>query len=87
MAEAPRRIEIPLTVEHDGETVEIGRLCYVREDVAERENAELRELLRVAITYCVNGYCGKDDGCPLRLTDYDCQLLTKASELGVEVTG
>ena len=53
----------------------------------ERENAELRELLRVAITYCVNGYCGKDDGCPLRLTDYDCQLLTKASELGVEVDG
>lgn len=51
------------------------------------ENAELRELLRVAITYCVNGYCGKDDGCPLRLTDYDCQLLTKASELGVEVDG
>lgn len=51
----------------------------------ERENAELRELLRVAITYCVNGYCGKDDGCPLRLTDYDCKLLTKASELGVEV--
>jgi len=48
------------------------------------ENAKLRELLRVAITYCVNGYCGKDDGCPLRLTDYDCQLLTKASELGVE---
>lgn len=46
MAEAPRRIEIPLTVEHDGETVEIGRLCYVREDVAERENAELRELVR-----------------------------------------
>ena len=43
MAEAPKRIEIPLTVEHDGETVEIKRLCYVREDVAERENAELRE--------------------------------------------
>ena len=56
-------------------------------DCLERENAKLRELLRVAITYCVNGYCGKDDGCPLRLTDYDCQLLTKASELGVEVDG
>ena len=58
------------------------------EEACERlqaENAKLRELMRVVITYCVNGYCGKDDGCPLRLTDYDCQLLTKASELGVEV--
>lgn len=45
MAEAPKRIEIPLTVEHDGETVEVGRLCYVREDVAEQERDELRELV------------------------------------------
>ena len=60
-------------------------LADVRIDELEAENEKLRELLRVAITYCVNGYCGKDDGCPLRLTDYDCQLLTKASGLGVEV--
>lgn len=61
----------------------IDELCAENEHLRQ-DNGGLRELLRVAITYCVNGYCGKDDGCPLRLTDYDCQLLTKASELGVD---
>lgn len=81
MAEAPRRIEIPLTVEHDGETVEIGRLCYVREDVAERENAELRELVRAAWK-CIHVGVSCSD---CRLIAGGCTLQTAMRELGIEV--
>lgn len=49
----------------------------------ESENAELRELVRIAGTYCVNGYCDPDDGCPL-LVDGKCQLTDRMRELGVE---
>lgn len=48
------------------------------------ENAKLRELVRITGTYCVNGYCDPDDGCPL-LVDGKCQLTDRMSELGVEV--
>ncbi len=91
MAEAPRRIEIPLTVEHDGETVEIGRLCYVREDVAERENAELRELVRDLLHHIEYPPC---EGCLLEMScagdlsqcdEYFDWLKPRARKLGVEV--
>ena len=48
------------------------------------ENAKLRELVRIAGTYCVNGYCDPDDGCPL-LVDGKCQLTDRMRELGIEV--
>ena len=48
------------------------------------ENAKLRELVRIAGTYCVNGYCDPGDGCPL-LVDGKCQLTDRMRELGVEV--
>lgn len=47
------------------------------------ENATLRELVRIAGTYCVNGYCDPGDGCPL-LVDGKCQLTDRMRELGVE---
>lgn len=52
---------------------------------AESENAKLRELVRIAGTYCVNGLCGKDDGCPLYLGKPYCALHDRMRELGVEV--
>lgn len=36
MSELPNRIEIPLTIEHDGETVEVGKITYVRERTCRR---------------------------------------------------
>ena len=48
------------------------------------ENAELRELVHIAGTYCVNGMCGKDDGCPLYLGKPYCALPDRMRELGVE---
>lgn len=51
----------------------------------EDENAELRELVRIAGTYCVNGLCGKDDGCPLYIGKPYCALPDRMRELGVEV--
>lgn len=51
---------------------------------AKDENAKLRELVRIAGTYCVNGYCDPGDGCPL-LVDGKCQLTDRMRELGVEV--
>jgi hypothetical protein len=52
----------------------------------QEENAKLRELVRIAGTYCVNGLCGKDDGCPLYLGKPYCALHDRMRELGVEVT-
>ena len=49
------------------------------------ENAKLRELVRIAGTYCVNGLCGKDDGCPLYLGKPYCALPDLMRELGIEV--
>lgn len=49
------------------------------------ENSKLRELVRIAGTYCVNGLCGKDDGCPLYLGKPYCALPDRMRELGVEV--
>jgi hypothetical protein len=51
------------------------------------DNAKLRELVRIAGTYCVNGLCGKDDGCPLYLGKPYCALYDRMRELGVEVDG
>ena len=48
------------------------------------ENAELRKLVRIAGTYCVNGMCGKDDGCPLYLGKPYCALHDRMRELGVD---
>lgn len=63
------------------EQIEIVRK-YIAE--TEAENEKLRELVRIAGTYCVNGYCDPDDGCPL-LVDGKCQLTDRMRELGVEV--
>ena len=52
---------------------------------AESENAKLRELVRIAGTYCVNGLCGKGDGCPLYLGKPYCALPDRMRELGIEV--
>lgn len=49
------------------------------------ENAKLRELVRIAIEYCVNGYCAEEDECPLYESRHSCRLHTEAHELGVEV--
>lgn len=54
-------------------------------DRLQTENAKLRELVRIAGTYCVNGLCGKDDGCPLYLGKPYCALHDRMRELGVEV--
>lgn len=51
----------------------------------EAENAELRELVRIAIEYCVNGYCAEEDECPLYESRHSCRLCVEARELGVEV--
>ena len=48
------------------------------------ENDRLRELVRIAGTYCVNGLCGKDDGCPLSLGKPYCALPDRMRELGVD---
>lgn len=55
--------------------------------VPEAEKAKLRELVRIAGTYCVNGLCGKDDGCPLYLGKPYCAFPDCMRELGVEVDG
>lgn len=51
----------------------------------EAENAKLRELVRIAGTYCANGLCGKDDGCPLYLGKPYCAFPDRMRELGIEV--
>lgn len=64
---------------------EDGCLMRDRACKAEAENAKLRELVRIAGTYCVNGLCGKDDGCPLYLGKPYCALPDRMRELGIEV--
>ena len=51
---------------------------------ADTENAKLRELVRIAIEYCVNGYCAEEDECPLYESRHSCRLQAEARELGVE---
>lgn len=53
----------------------------------EAENDKLRELVRIAIEYCVNGYCAEEDECPLYESRHSCRLHTEARDLGVEVDG
>ena len=68
-----------------------GTLLVNAEDAIEQvhclqaENAKLRELVRIAGTYCVNGLCGKDDGCPLYLGKPYCALPDRMRDLGIEV--
>ena len=50
----------------------------------EDENAKLRELVRIAIEYCVNGYCAEEDECPLYESRHSCRLQAEARELGVD---
>jgi len=64
---------------------EDGCLMRDRACKAEAENAKLRELVRIAGTYCANGLCGKDDGCPLYLGKPYCALSDRMRELGIEV--
>ena len=58
---------------------------YASNERLEAENAKLRELVRIAGTYCVNGLCGKDDGCPLYLGKPYCAFPDRMRELGIEV--
>lgn len=66
---------------------EAVRICGPDSAVTEleAENAKLRELVRIAGTYCVNGLCGKDDGCPLYLGKPYCALPGRMRELGIEL--
>lgn len=76
----------PVT-DHDSYCPECGGAFQesFADDALEAENAKLRELVRIAGTYCVNGLCGKDDGCPLYLGRPYCALHDRMRELGVEV--
>ena len=49
------------------------------------ENEKLRELVRISIVYCANGYCSAEDGCPMPTGLFGCLYTDKARELGVEV--
>ena len=70
--------------ENDQLVMKLNAEHLVRQNV-ERENVKLRELVRIAGTYCVNGMCGKDDGCPLYLGKPYCALHDRTRELGVEI--
>jgi hypothetical protein len=79
-----------LRVERD----EWRRVAVSKQDIidhmrdANAENAKLRELVQIAIEYCVNGYCAEEDECPLYESRHSCRLYAKARELGVvEVDG
>ena len=65
----------------------LGKVDALERRIArlEAENAKLRELVRIAGTYCAYGLCGKDDGCPLYLGKPYCALPDSMRELGVEV--
>ena len=67
--------------------VELNDEGVRKRDELHAENDKLRELVRIAGTYCVNGLCGKDDGCPLYLGKPYCALPDHMRELGVEVDG
>lgn len=54
-------------------------------DQLKDENAKLRELVRIAIEYCVNGYCAEEDECPLYESRHSCRLHAEARDLGVDV--
>lgn len=58
--------------------------CIVRVGQLEAENEKLRELVRIAGTYCANGLCGKDDGCPLYIGKPYCAMHDRMRELGVD---
>lgn len=58
---------------------------YASNERLKAENAKLRELVRIAGTYCANGLCGKDDGCPLYLGKPYCALPDRMRELGIEL--
>jgi len=53
-------------------------------DRLQAENAKLRELVRIGIEYCCNGFCDEEDGCPLYEGRFSCSLTDKARELGVD---
>lgn len=53
-------------------------------DRLKADNTALRELVRIAIEYCVNGYCSEEDGCPLYESRTSCKLNAKARDLGIE---
>ena len=59
--------------------------AHKRASELELENAKLRELVRIAIEYCVNGYCAEEDECPLYESRHSCRLHTEARDLGVDV--
>ena len=65
--------------------VELNDEGVRKRDELHAENDKLRELVRIAGTYCVNGLCGKDDGCPLYLGKPYCALPDRMRELGIEV--
>jgi hypothetical protein len=73
-----------LKAENEKLIVKLNAEHIARQNV-EIENAKLRELVRIAGTYCVNGLCGKDDGCPLYLGKPYCALPDRMRELGIEV--
>ena len=51
------------------------------------ENDALRELVRHALTFCVNGYCSEYDGCMWTVGKSGCSFADRAKKLGVEVEG
>lgn len=53
-------------------------------DQLEKQNAKLRELVRIAVKHCDSGTC---DGCPIMGEDESCPYSDMARELGVEVDG
>ena len=66
------------------QVTENGERAHGAIDALNAENEKLRELVRIAGTYCVNGMCGKDDGCPLYLGKPYCALHDRMRELGVD---
>lgn len=58
------------------------RLMQVSIDALDKENAKLRELVRIAVQYCDSGTC---DWCPIHGENGSCPYSDMARELGVEV--
>lgn len=53
----------------------------------ESENAKLRELVRHALTFCVNGYCSEYEGCMWTIDGRGgCLFADRAKKLGIEVS-
>lgn len=57
----------------------VPELCEQNADL-HRENAKLRELVRIAVMYCDSGTC---DGCPIQSESGSCPYPDMARELGV----